>query len=59
MLGKIENMSKFTNSYVLTTLDMKNINNLNRPIACRKTDTNFLDKMKSGMDKFTTESYTL
>lgn len=55
MLGKIENMSKFTNSYVLTTLNIKNINNLNRPLACRKTDTNFLDKMKSGMD----ESYTL
>lgn len=59
MLGKIENMSKFTNSYVLTTLDMKNINNLNRPLTCRKTDTNFLDKMKTGMDEFTTESYTL
>lgn len=57
-LEKIETMSKFTNSYGLTILNMKNINNLNRPTASRKTGTNFLDKRKSGMDKFTTESYT-
>lgn len=59
MLGKNRNMSKFTNSYDLRTLNVKNINNLNRPIASRNTHTNFLDKIKSWMDKFTTEFYTL
>lgn len=59
MLGKNINMSKFTNSYGLRILNMKNINNLNRPLASRNTHTNFLDKIKSWMDKLATESYTL